>query len=90
MAADSAYHSKSINRSCADARFILLASTNPRRNKTMPRYCSLYRWIVERTLSWLNWNRNIKTCWAKTQSSFLALCSFACAVQLFKMAGIFV
>lgn len=90
MAADSAYDAKIIKNSCAAAQFILLAATNKRRNQHLKPYRPLHRWIVERTFAWLNCYRSLKICWTKTQSSFLALCSLACSIQLFKMGGIFV
>jgi putative transposase len=90
MAADSAYHAKSIKNACAEHNFILMAATNKRRSKHLQPFKPRHRWIVERTFAWLNCYRRIKICWAKAQSSFLALCCFACSIQLFKMGGIFV
>jgi putative transposase len=90
MAADSAYDSKKIKKTCMESNFILLASTNKRRDKKKIVFKPLHRWIVERTIGWLHWNRGIKTCWAKSLESYLAFCCLACSIQLFKMAGVFV
>jgi putative transposase len=89
IAADSAYDSKNIRENAKKNKFILLASTNPRRRK-MNLYHPSHRWIVERSNSWLNSFRSLKICWCKTASSFQALCDLACSYRLFKTAGIFV
>ena len=36
------------------------------------------RWVVERTLSWLSKPRSLRTCWAKTLDTWLALVMLAC------------
>lgn len=89
MAGDSAYDSKKIKSACFEKRFAPLIAENPRNSKDKSKlYKPPFRWIVERTFGWLNWNRGIKFCWPKLQSSFLAFCHFACAIQLFKMSGV--
>ena len=89
MACDSAYDSKKIKDICFDKNFILLASENKRNSKGNQKpYKPPHRWVVERTFGWLNWNRGIKFCWTKLQSSFLAFCHLACSIQLFKMSGV--
>ncbi|CAG0985579.1 hypothetical protein ANRL4_02149 [Anaerolineae bacterium] len=43
------------------------------------------RWVVERTLSWQNDFRSLRTRWAKKSSNWLALIYFACAFILWRM-----
>ena len=91
MTADSAYDDIKIKNLCKDNNFVLLAATNPRRKKNSSKlFKPKHRWIVERTISWLNNYRGIKTCWAKTPEAYLAFCLFASAIRLFNMAGVFV
>lgn len=44
------------------------------------------RWVVERTLSWQNDFRSLRTRWAKNSDNWLALIHFACALVLWQMA----
>lgn len=44
------------------------------------------RWVVERTIGWINKRRAIRTRWAKKACNWLALLQFACAHVLFNMA----
>lgn len=89
IAADSAYDNKKIRKTCKTKNFILLAATNIRRNKNKKKYNPSLRWVVERTFGWMAWFRGLKTCWAKTESSYLAFILFAASIQLFKMGGVF-
>jgi transposase len=89
IAADSAYDSRKIRDLCRKNNFILLAATNKRNTKKFVDFIKpSHRWLVERTLSWLNWLRGLKTCWAKNKNSFLAFCQLACSIQLFRMSRI--
>ena len=91
MAADSAYDSTKIKRDLREKNFIPLISINKRRSKIKFEKCSSrHRWIIERSHSWLNHFRSIRTRWARRNSSFLAFFQFACAHRLFAMSGIFV
>lgn len=45
------------------------------------------RWVVERTLSWQNDFRALRTRWAKKADNWLALIHFACALVLGRMAA---
>lgn len=45
------------------------------------------RWVVERTLSWQNDFRSLRTRWAKKADNWLALIQFACALVLWGMAA---
>ncbi len=44
------------------------------------------RWVVERTLSWQNDFRSLRTRWAKKPDNWLALIQFASALVLWRMA----
>ena len=44
------------------------------------------RWVVERTLGWLNKRRSIRTRWCKKPENWLAFLQFACATVLHDMA----
>lgn len=45
------------------------------------------RWVVERTLSWQNDFRSLRTRWAKKADNWLALIHFACALVLWRMSA---
>jgi putative transposase len=45
------------------------------------------RWVVERTLSWQNNFRSLRTRWAKKADNWLALIHFACALVLWQMCA---
>jgi putative transposase len=45
------------------------------------------RWVVERTLSWQNNFRSLRTRWAKKTDNWLALIHFACALVLWDMSA---
>src|SRR5512135_2887069 len=45
------------------------------------------RWVVERTLSWQNDFRSLRTRWAKKPENWLALIQFASALVLWRMAN---
>lgn len=45
------------------------------------------RWVVERTLSWQNDFRSLRTRWAKKADNWLALIQFASALVLWKMTN---
>lgn len=89
LAADSAFDVKKLYSFCTRKNIALIASTNPRRKKNVHKTHPPYRWIVEQTLSILNWHRGVKTCWTKNYESSLAILQIACSLRLFKMAGIF-
>ena len=85
LTADSAYDSKALRAESAANAIALLASTNRRKRKDAVVFHPKSRWIVERTFGWLNWQRGIKFCWAKLQSSYQALCTLACTMRVFNM-----
>jgi putative transposase len=45
------------------------------------------RWVVERTLSWTNDFRALRTRWAKKSDNWLAFIHFACALVLWRMCA---
>ena len=45
------------------------------------------RWVVERTLSWQNDFRSLRTRWAKKAKNWLTLIQFASALVLWRMAN---
>jgi putative transposase len=45
------------------------------------------RWVIERTLSWQNDFRSLRTRWAKKADNWLALIHFACALVLWQMCA---
>jgi transposase len=47
------------------------------------------RWVVERTLSWMNRFRRILVRWDKKPEHYLAFLHFACALLAFWAAGLF-
>lgn len=85
IAADSAYDVRKLHVSAKKKGYILLASTNKRRDKNKQIYHPRGRWIIERTFGWINWCRGLKTCWSKHQFSYAGLFTFACSIQLFEM-----
>jgi putative transposase len=46
------------------------------------------RWVIERTLSWQNDFRSLRTRWAKKANNWLALIQFASALVLWRMANV--
>lgn len=90
MEVDSAYDCKYAKQVATKENFCLLAATNLRRNKNKKVCKTFFRWIVERTFGWQSWFRGLKTCWTKTEESYLAFLQLVSSVQLFKLGGIFV
>lgn len=90
MEVDSAYDCKYAKQVATKENFCLLAATNLRRNKNKKVCKTFFRWIVERTFGWQSWIRGLKTCWTKTEESYLAFLQLVSSVQLFKLGGIFV
>ena len=85
IAADAAYDAHNLRTDAILKGYILMASTNKRRDKEKRSYHPSGRWIIERTFGWLNWYRGLKTCWAKQEISYAGLFIFACSIRLFEM-----
>ncbi len=47
------------------------------------------RWVVERTLSWLNRFRRLRIRWEKKAENYLAMLHLAFAINCFRSAGLF-
>lgn len=89
MATDSAWDVKKLRTDMAKENVALHASTNVRRDKLKRKIKSGGRWRIEQIFGIQQWNRGIKSCWAKTKESFLALCQLASSIHNFKLAGVF-
>jgi transposase len=85
LAADSAYDAKKLRTIARENGYILLASTNKRRDKHKQVYHPSGRWIIERTFGWMSWYRGLKICWNKKEFSYAGLFFFACAIRIFEM-----
>lgn len=46
------------------------------------------RWVVERTLSWMNRYRRILVRWEKKEENFVALVQFVCCILAYRAAGV--
>ena len=88
IAADSAYDSKILRKKCSEKNIALISSVNKRRDKKRTSYTPNHRWIVEQTFGIFHWKRGLKTCWTKTQESFLAFVQLVAAERLFKLSRI--
>jgi len=88
MAGDSAFDVAELRSYSKEKNIALITSPNRRRGKDKHKFNVPYRWIVEQAIGILSWFRGIKICWAKTQESALGFIKIACALRLFKMAGI--
>ena len=85
IAADSAFDVRKLYTQCKDKNIALIASTNPRRNKSKHKFNAPVRWIVEQTFGILAWFRGLKNCWNKTFETSYAFLQIACVLRLFKM-----
>lgn len=95
LCADKAYDSTDIREFVTLKNYTPHIKQNPRNSKqpniAEPRGLAettypARRWVVERTLSWLNKRRSIRTRWSKKTGNWLALVQFACAHILLDMA----
>lgn len=94
LCADKAYDSDDLRGFAASAGYITHIKVNPRRKgverppesgppkKAYP----ARRWIVERTISWLNKRRGLRTRWAKKAENWMAFVQIACAHILLNLA----
>ena len=88
LSADSAYDSKILRKKCSEKNIALISLVNRRRDKKRTSYTPNHRWFVEQTFGIFHWKRGLKTCWTKTQESFLAFVQLAPAERLFKRSRI--
>lgn len=94
LCADKAYDANDLRQFAASAGYIAHIKVNPRRKgaESPPeedppkKVYPARRWIVERTISWLNKRRGLRTRWAKKAANWLAFVQIACAHILLNLA----
>jgi len=92
--ADKGYDYADVHQAVEQAHYIPHIKHRRRRNEPPAAECPMpgelrfpaRRWVVERTLGWLNKRRAIRTRWAKKAHNWLALIQFACTHILFNLA----
>ncbi|MCB0158044.1 MAG: IS5 family transposase [Caldilineaceae bacterium] len=92
--ADKGYDYDDVHETVEQAHYVPHIKHRRRRNEPVVEECPIpgelrypaRRWVVERTLGWLNKRRAIRTRWAKSAANWLALLQFASAHILFNMA----
>lgn len=92
--ADKGYDYSDVHDTVEQAQYVPHIKHRRRRNEPVIEECPIpgelrypaRRWVVERTLGWLNKRRAIRTRWAKSAANWLALLQFASAHILFNMA----
>lgn len=85
--ADKGYDYDDVHATVEQAHYVPHIKHRRRRNEPVVEECPIpgelrypaRRWVVERTLGWLNKRRAIRTRWAKSAANWLALLQFACA-----------
>jgi len=93
MCLDKGYDSRDIHEMITAAGYIKHIRHRRRRNEPLEpelapedRTYPARRWVVERTLGWLNKRRSIRTRWCKKPENWLAFLQFACATVLHDLA----
>jgi putative transposase len=92
--ADKGYDYDDVHEAVAKAQYVAHIKHRRRPNEPVIEACPIpgelcypaRRWVVERTIGWLNKRRAIRTRWAKSAANWLALVQFACGHILFNMA----
>lgn len=85
--ADKGYDYADVHEHVGDADYIAHIKHRRRRNEPPVEECPIpgelrfpaRRWVVERTLSWLNKRRSLRVRWCKKVDNWFALIQFACA-----------
>lgn len=87
LSLDKAYSSKAIEHYLTrrGIQHRIPQKKNSQRKKKF-RKLKPFRWMVERSIAWLNAFRAVRTCWELKESNYKAICSLACSVILFRMA----
>ena len=62
LAADSAFHVRSLYNMCKNKNTALIAAPNARRCRKIHKFTVPHRWIVEQTFGILSWFRGLKIC----------------------------
>ena len=98
LCADAAYDSEDVREFVASSGYEAHIEVNPRRsadqsddghpeeNAPTEKVHPARRWVVERTISWLNKRRSLRTRWSKKAENWLALIQLACAHVLLNLA----
>lgn len=100
LCADKAYDAEDVREFVALAGYEAHIKVNPRRRKDarphdgddtgqeedFEKIHPARRWVVERTISWLNKRRSLRTRWSKKAGNWLALVQLACAHVLLNLA----
>ncbi len=82
---DAAFDAASIRTNLADKGYHCRISQNRRRKKDCEKpEKHRFRWVVERTHSWLNRFRRLLVRWEKHLSNFLDMLRFACFIIVFR------
>jgi transposase len=84
LLADAAYDAAVLKKYLKRRGFLLIAVENKRRKKVVEKRATGFRWKVEPTHSWLHNFRGVKTCWAKTEESFLGFLQLAASIIAFR------
>lgn len=87
---DKAYEAKDVVTMLTDLGFVPHIKTRRQEIKhkaSCPRYRAR-RWVVERTHSWMNRFRRILIRWEKKTANYLAFLHIACAIIIFRLAGV--
>lgn len=99
LCADKAYDATDVREFVASAGYTPHIKVNPRRKGTerssdehpteelsSEKVHPARRWVVERTISWLNKRRGVRTRWSKKAENWLALVQLTCAHVLLNLA----
>ncbi len=94
VCADRGYDYEDVHELVEQERYIAHIKHRRRRGEPVVEDCPIpgetrypaRRWVVERTLGWLNKRRSLRVRWCKKAENWLALVQFACAHILFDLA----
>lgn len=94
LCADKGYDFDDVHEVVAQQEYIAHIKHRRRRNEPLIEECPMpgelrypaRRWVVERTLSWLNKRRSLRVRWSKKLGNWLALIQLACAHILLDLA----
>lgn len=99
LCADEAYDAEDVREFVAAEGYEAHIKVNPRRRKDvrsddenpgqregLEKIHPARRWVVERTISWLNKRRSLRTRWSKKAGNWQALVQLACAHILLNLA----
>lgn len=89
LCCDKAYDSEELREHIKSLKMIPHIRSRGEEIKEKSEGKSAKRWAVERTMSWINQYRRLKTRWEKKSKNYEALCHFAFAMMAFKQAEVF-